>query len=162
MAFLDDVYVVTPDPEQVGAIYTSIQEHLWVHSSIRIDGGKTQVWNGAGQKPAICEVLDRVAQAADPGAKVWRGSEVPPNQQGLKIFATQLESTFHKQGTLIQRIPLVPDLQVVDPDALRQCSGKLVAPSHQSPAGAAVRADPRSEIVALFVRTLGNRTRHVR
>ena len=38
MAFLDDVYVVTPDPERVGVIYTSIQEHLWVHSSIRIDG----------------------------------------------------------------------------------------------------------------------------
>ena len=42
----------------------------WVHSSIRIDGGKTQVWNGARVKPAICEVLDKVAQAADPEAKV--------------------------------------------------------------------------------------------
>ena len=40
MAFLDDVYAVTPSPDQVGAIYTSIQENLWVHSSIRIDGGK--------------------------------------------------------------------------------------------------------------------------
>ena len=82
---------------------------------------KTQVWNGAGSKPDICEVLDRVAQAADPEAKVWKGSEVPPNQQGLKILgapfghreyiAAQLERSFQTQETLIQRIPLVPDLQ---------------------------------------------------
>ena len=107
MASLDDVYVVTPDPERVGAIYTSIQEHGCIQ--------------GARWKPTICEVLDRVAQAADPGAKGWRGSEVPPSQQGLKILgapfghqeyvAAQLENTFHKQGTLNQRIPLVPDLQ---------------------------------------------------
>ena len=31
MAFLDDVYAVTPSPDRVGAIYTSIQENLWVH-----------------------------------------------------------------------------------------------------------------------------------
>ena len=60
--------------------------------------------------------------AADPeAAKVWKGSEVPPNQQGLKILgapfghweniAAQLERSFQKQETLIQRIPLVPDLQ---------------------------------------------------
>ena len=69
----------------------------------------------------ICEVLDRVAQAADPEAKVWKGSEVPPNQQGLKILgapfghweyiAAQLERSFQKQETLIQRITLVPALQ---------------------------------------------------
>ena len=92
-----------------------------MHSSIRIDGGKTQVWNAGGRKPAICEVLDRVAQAADPAAKVWKGSEVLPNQQGLKILgapfghpefvAAQLEKSFQKQETLIRRIPFVPDLQ---------------------------------------------------
>ena len=121
MAFLDDVYAVTPSPDRVGGILGSIQENMWVHSSIRIDGGKTQVWNAAGRKPAICEVSDRVAQAADPAAKVWKGSEVPPNQQGLKILgapfghpefvAAQLEKSFQKQETLIRRIPLVPDLQ---------------------------------------------------
>ena len=57
MAFLDDVCAVTPSPDRVGGIYGCIQENLWVHSSIRIDGGKTQVWNEAGRKPAICEVL---------------------------------------------------------------------------------------------------------
>ena len=82
---------------------------------------KPKVWNAAGRKPAICEVLDRVAQAADPAAKVWKGSEVLPNQQGLKILgapfghpefvAAQLERSFQKQETLIRRIPFVPDLQ---------------------------------------------------
>ena len=92
-----------------------------MHSSIRIYGGKTQVWNGAGVKPAICEVQDRVVQAADPEAKVWEGSKVPPNKQGLKILgapfghqefvSAQLEKKLQKQETLIRRIPLVPDLQ---------------------------------------------------
>ena len=35
----------------------------------------------------ICEVLDRVAQAADPARKVW-SSEVLPNQQCLKILGS--------------------------------------------------------------------------
>ena len=121
LAFLDDVFAVTPRPDRVGTIYGSIHDNMWVHSSTRIDGGKTQVWNGAGSKPDICEVLDRVAQAADPEAKVWEGSEVPPNQQGLKILGApfghrefvvaQLEKKLQKQETLIRRIPLVPDLQ---------------------------------------------------
>ena len=92
---------------------------------------ETQVWNGAGVKPAICEVLDMVAQAADPEAKVWKGSEVPPNQQGLKIlgapFGHREFKTFQKQETLIRRIPLVPDLQSADLAALRQCQGKSLA-----------------------------------
>ena len=46
MAFLDDVFAVTPGPDRVGAIYGSNQENMWVHSSTWIDGGKNQVWNG--------------------------------------------------------------------------------------------------------------------
>ena len=29
MAFLDDVFAVTPGPDRVGAIYGSIQENMW-------------------------------------------------------------------------------------------------------------------------------------
>ena len=134
---------------------------------------QTPVWNGAGQKPVICEVLDRVVQAADPGAKVWGGFEVPP-KQGLKIFgspfwplrvlAAQLESTFHKQGTLIQRIPSVPDLQTAW-FVLMHCASARANHLHRviNPQQVQQFAQMlRSEIVALFVRTLGNRTRHVR
>ena len=66
-------------------------------------------------KPAIYEVLDRVAQAADPEAKVWKGSEVPPNQQGLKILGApfghtefvvaQLEKKFQKQERSFEGSP---------------------------------------------------------
>ena len=173
MAFLDDVYVVTPDPDRVGAIYTSIQEHLWVHSSIRIDGGKTQVWNGAGQKAAICEVLDRVAQVAqvaDPGAKVWKGSEVPSQSARVEDLGSPVWPPRERRSPVGEQVPQAghshPEdsigprsaSRMVDPDALRQCSGKLLAQSHRSLADAAVRPDARSEIVALFVRILGNRT----
>ena len=122
----DDIVEVVQDRKQVKSV-----QNMWVHSSIRIDGGKTQVWNGAGVKPAICEVLDRVAQAADPEAKVWKGSEVPPNQQGLKILGApfghrefvvaQLEKKLKKQETLIRPSRARSTIGMVDPDALRQC-----------------------------------------
>ena len=85
-----------------------------MHSSIRIDGGKTQVWNGAGSKPDICEVLDRVAQAADPEHSLerFRSDTQPRRLEDFgRYIAAQLERSFQKQETLIQRIPLVPDLQ---------------------------------------------------
>ena len=139
MAFLDDVFAVTPGPDRVGAIYGSIQENMWVHSSIRIDGGKTQVWNGAGVKPAICEVL--TAQAADPEAKVWKGSEVPPNQQGLRILESPVRPPRVCCCSVGEEIAETRDphskdpsrarftIGMVDPVALRQCQGKLLAQS---------------------------------
>ena len=47
-AFLDDIYVVTPDPHRIGPIYTTLQQHLCAYARIRVHGGKTQVWNRAG------------------------------------------------------------------------------------------------------------------
>ena len=46
----------------------------------------TKVVNAAGHKPAVCEVLDRVA-AEDPDTRVWRLSEVATERQGLVVVA---------------------------------------------------------------------------
>ena len=51
MAFLDDVYVATPTPDRVGSIYTTLDVDLYRHARIRINRGKTQVWNAAGIRP---------------------------------------------------------------------------------------------------------------
>ena len=92
-----------------------------MHSCVRIDGGKTQVWNAAGQKPGVCDAMDQVARVLNPEAKVWRGSELPTHKQGMKVLGTplghpnyvaaQLQKILEKQHIFLQRIPSVPDLQ---------------------------------------------------
>ena len=75
---------------KVGPIHAAMQNELWVHSCVRIDGGKTQVWNAAGQKPGVCDAMDQVARGLNPEAKVWRGSELPTHKQGMKVLGTPL------------------------------------------------------------------------
>ena len=65
-AFLDDLHLVSK-PDGVGAFMAA----------------KTHVWNRAGSKPKACDVLQRVAEAEDPDARVWRGAEVPTEEQGI-------------------------------------------------------------------------------
>ena len=119
-AYLDDVYVVSK-PDRVGAIYTVLQEALWTHARIRVHGGKTHVWNLAGQKPDVCEAMQRIAEVSNPRAQVWRGSEVPSTKQGIKVLgtplghpdcvATHLEEMRRKHDVLLEAIPTVPDMQ---------------------------------------------------
>ena len=68
-AFLDDIYVVTPDPHRIGPIYTTLQQHLYSYARIRVHGGKTQVWNRAGIRPRGCDAMERIAQLSDNDAR---------------------------------------------------------------------------------------------
>ena len=88
-AYLDDVFVVSK-PDRVGAIYTALQESLWGRAWIRVHGCKTHVWNQAGQKPDVCEAMQRIAEVSTPRAQVWRDSEVPSTMQGIKVLGTPL------------------------------------------------------------------------
>ena len=116
-----DVNIVASAPDRVGAINAILQHELFAHAGIRVHGGKTQVWNMAGIRPEARDVLEQIAQAADPTAVVWRGSEVPSVQQGIKIFgaplghpdfvSAHLERAIAEHGVLLERIPLVPDVQ---------------------------------------------------
>ena len=54
---------------------------LWAHSRIQVHGGKTHIWNRAGMKPR-CVVSQRQAEEPYPETRVWRGSEVPPQNIG--------------------------------------------------------------------------------
>ena len=124
VAYLDDIWVVSPVPERVSHAYGSLQRNLFSHARIRVHGGKTQVWNRSGIRPEGCDALERIAQAADPRARVWRGSgetDLPPSQQGIVVLGTplggpafiqaHLEKKAAEQRTLLERIPTVTDLQ---------------------------------------------------
>ena len=51
---------------------------------IRINGGKTEVWNQAGIRQGACDVVGRVAWASDPHAHVWKGRSFLEERQGMK------------------------------------------------------------------------------
>ena len=72
MAFLNDVCVANPRPDSVLHSYTAPEEELWTHAGIRINGGKTRVWNRSGSQPRGCDILQRIAIQSDPDAVVWR------------------------------------------------------------------------------------------
>ena len=57
-------------PERTDAVYALLQNAPWHHVGIRVHQGKTKVWNSPGEKPPICETLERIARAADPRASV--------------------------------------------------------------------------------------------
>ena len=119
-AFHDDVVMVT-NPDRVGPVYAAVQDSLLHHAGIRVHVGKTKVWNKSGVRPQICDVLERIARDNDPTARVWKGSGVPLDQQGVKILGTPLGhqeyvSSFlnkisEKHQILFQRIPLLSDVQ---------------------------------------------------
>ena len=50
LACHDDVYAVA-QPERIVAVHRILGEELWQHSRIRINAGKTQIWN-RGTKPS--------------------------------------------------------------------------------------------------------------
>ena len=78
-AFLDDLCVIA-QPERVADIYRILEEELWNHACIRINAGKTQVWNRGGILPAQVDTL---------GESAWRGGgETPVQRRGVKILGT--------------------------------------------------------------------------
>ena len=86
-AFLDDVYL-TSKPDRVGACYTILEEELRVHACIRIHLEKTKVWNQAGLRPPVCDVLERLARIEDPTARVQDSQREPRDQSSGVAFGT--------------------------------------------------------------------------
>ena len=87
-AFLD-VYL-TSKVDWVGACYTILEEKLRVHACTRIHLGKTKVWNQAGLRPPVCDVLERLARIDDPTATVWKRPGLPKEHQGIKVLGSLL------------------------------------------------------------------------
>ena len=119
-AFHDDLYVVTV-PNRVGAIFAVVQECMRRDANIRVHLGKIKVWNAGGIRPRACDVLQQIAEAAGSRAPVWRGSGLPTAEQGIKVLGTplghedfvaaHLSSVLRAHQILLERIPLVQDVQ---------------------------------------------------
>ena len=71
LAYHDDIYLASK-PERVGDVVAATVQELWAHARIRVHGSKTHIWNRAGTKPQVCEVLQRQAEETDPEARVWQ------------------------------------------------------------------------------------------
>ena len=119
-AYLDATFFVS-SPLRVGPLYAVLQEALNVHAGIQMNAGKTQIWNRCGERPEVCNVLERVARASNHRAIVWRGSQLPSEMQGIKMLGTplghpdfvarHLEGVLEEQRVFLSRIPLVNDIQ---------------------------------------------------
>ena len=118
-AYLHDINIVTT-PARVGHVHGLLRDALYGHAHIRLHCGKTQVWNSGGIRPEACDALERVARAENPRAVVWKGSDVPPREQGIKVLGTpsecpdfvsaHLERTIAEHQVLLDQISHVPDV----------------------------------------------------
>ena len=111
-AFLDDVYAVAP-PHRVRPIYDLLEHHLFAEARIRLNSGKTRVWNQGGRQPPHISSL---------GEGVWVGDHVAPaEQRGITVLGAplgtqayiqaSLAATLAKHMPLLQSIPTLHDLQ---------------------------------------------------
>ena len=56
-------------------------------TGISIHQGKTKLWNAAGCKPAMVDMLTVAAKRRSPEAVVWRGDQgLPKTEQGMKVL----------------------------------------------------------------------------
>ena len=107
-----------PHFHRAGRIHDLLEVSLWRHAGIRIHVGKTHMWNRAGNRPAVCDRLERAAQIVNPDARLWRGSHLPTKRQGIEVFGTLLGPRFC--GTIVNHTSTAQFAQVHD-DGVWQC-----------------------------------------
>ena len=111
-AFLDDIYCILP-PDRVRPVYDLLAHHLHAQAHIRLNSGKTRIWNASGQQPPNIENL---------GPEVWVGNTSHPrHEQGLTVLGAPVGTTEYKQhqlqllrtehDKLLQQLPHLQDLQ---------------------------------------------------
>ena len=87
-----------------------------------IHQGKTKLWNAAGCKPAMADMLTVAAKRRSPKVVVWRGDRgLPKSEQGMKVLGVpvghkefikaQLRMKTAEQLRLLERIPAVENVQ---------------------------------------------------
>lgn len=104
-AFLDDIYAVV-QPHRVRPVYDLLAHHLATHAHIRLNQGKTRIWNRGGHEPANTSTLGRDTWVGNPA--------LPPNQQGLTVLGAPIGTAAYieefLQNTVNQHQPLLDQL----------------------------------------------------
>ena len=114
-AYLDDIYAVA-EPARVRAIHDRLAAALLDTAGIRLNEGKTRVWNRAGIQPPGMDDL---------GEEVWSpaGVTVLGTPVGTNAFVQHhTEERLADEARLWDAIPEVPDLQCAW-QLLLQCAG---------------------------------------
>ena len=65
MTFHDDVYVVT-NQARIADSFAHLERFLWEHAGIRINVGKTQIFNRENVLPPGCQHILRAGRQLDP------------------------------------------------------------------------------------------------
>ena len=120
MAFLDDVYIAS-SPLRVGHSFAVLQEQLSRHANIRVHLRKIKVWNSSGVRPRACDTLQDIATPLDSLDQVWKFSDLPTDQQGIKVLGTplghrdfvaaHLARVLRSHQMLLERTPAIQDVQ---------------------------------------------------
>ena len=101
-AFLDDIFIVGA-PECMAFLHAQVESALWDHARIRINQGKTQLWNRAGVFPVGCEHIPWMqGGGAVPPVIVWRGDQsLPTREQGIRVLGTPLGHGDHVEAEVL-------------------------------------------------------------
>ena len=94
-------------------MYDLLAHHLAAHANIRLNQGKTRIWNSSGHRPANTDTL---------GPDTWVGDRaLPPEQQGLTVLGAPvgteqyvqqfLQNTLRSHRPLLEQLPDIQDLQ---------------------------------------------------
>ena len=118
MAFLDDVYLLCK-PERVKHLYERVAYHLEAHTGIRLNMGKTKVYNRGGAKPPGVDALQSTEPNAD---RVWVGDRaLPAHKQGVVVLGSPVgtlefaeahgRKKLEEEVRLLDLLSELPDLQ---------------------------------------------------
>ena len=132
-------------PERTCELCGILARELCSHSRIRINGGKTQIWNRGGFISPGHDALLAIARQDDPDAQIWFGDHAAPeSERGIRVLGTtlgsnafvraQLQAIGESHELLLSRIPAIQDLQSAWPSLL--CSN----PCHVLCTGVSSRA----------------------
>ena len=136
MAFHDDVYVIT-NPARVGDSFAHLERSLWEHAGIRINMGKTQIFNRGNVLPPGCQHILQAGRQLNLPVIMWRGDSL------LTILGTplghvefvkaQLRVKAEEHGVLLNRVKAVSDLQRLVDSLLLLCRPGHLLPPHNPP-----------------------------
>ena len=96
-----------------GAVYDLLARHLEAHARIRLNQGKTRIWNRGGHAPPNIHTV---------GPDTWVGNqELPREQQGITVLGAPigtdayaqyfLQNTSTSHRPLLEQLPHLQDLQ---------------------------------------------------
>ena len=138
LAFLDDAYILAP-PHRALQLYHRFEGHAMHRAQLRLNPGKTRVWNSAGVHP---DGVDSLA----PDGDVWVGNPALDSaQRGFvalgvplgtpEFVAAFLETLLAKQRVLLDRLLLLADSSCVAVVVFLCCPSCTVRAAHTASGG---------------------------